>query len=149
MLKTIYSFILSTIFITFLLIGQTTSTNMLWLLSIDMPVTFTVIFFSLMHDLINMNVGGAIPVIGLVTVGLLIAFILARIILVWVNMQNKYAYALAGGCAIAAIVLLMPLAFYNLDLIAGARSIYGKGFLIISGMLGGYLFGCMIKSREV
>ena len=149
MLKTIYSFILSTIFITFLLIGQTTSTNMLWLLSIDMPVTFTVIFFSLMHDLINMNVGGAIPVIGLVTVGLLIAFILARIILVWVSMQNKYAYALAGGCAIAVIVLLMPLAFYNLDLIAGARSIYGKGFLIISGMLGGYLFGCMIKSREV
>tara|TARA_B100001146_G_C16060578_1_gene381961 strand:+ start:302 stop:751 length:450 start_codon:yes stop_codon:yes gene_type:complete len=149
MLKTIYSFILSTIFITFLLIGQTTSTNMLWLLSIDMPVTFTVIFFSLMHDLINMNVGGAIPVIGLVTVGLLIAFILARIILVWVSMQNKYAYALAGGCAIAAIVLLMPLAFYNLDLIAGARSIYGKGFLIISGMLGGHLFGCMIKSREV
>jgi hypothetical protein len=149
MLKTIYSFILSTIFITFLLIGQTTSTNMLWLLSIDMPVTFTVIFLSLMHDLINMNVGGAIPVIGLVTVGLLIAFILARIILVWVSMQNKYAYALAGGCAIAAIVLLMPLAFYNLDLIAGARSIYGKGFLIISGMLGGYLFGCMIKLREV
>jgi len=149
MIKTIYSFFLSTVLVTFLLIGQTTVTNMIWLLSIDMPVTVTIIFSSLIHDLVNMNGGGAIPVIGLVSFGLLIAFILTRIILIWVQMNNRYAYALAGGCAIATIILLMPLAFYNLDLISGARSLLGKVFLILSGMFGGYLFGSMPKSTEV
>ncbi|MDG2061280.1 MAG: hypothetical protein P8J93_05655 [SAR86 cluster bacterium] len=148
MIKIIYSFIITASLITFLLISQTTVSNMLWLLSIDMPVTFSIIFSSLLHDLYNMNGGGAIPVIGLVSLGLFIAFLVSRVILVWVNINHKYAYALAGGCALAAIVLMMPLAFYNLDLIAGARSLYGKIYLIFSGILGGYLFGYLTKSKE-
>jgi uncharacterized RDD family membrane protein YckC len=43
--------------------------------------------------------------------------------------------------AMFAIVGLMPLALYNLDLIAGARSLLGKVYLICSGMIAGYYFG--------
>jgi hypothetical protein len=40
-----------------------------------------------------------------------------------------------------AIVALMPLAFYNLDLIAGARTLSGKAYLVVAGMIAGYYFG--------
>jgi len=40
-----------------------------------------------------------------------------------------------------AIVGLMPLAFYNLELIAGARTFVGKGYLIFTGVIAGYYFG--------
>jgi hypothetical protein len=43
--------------------------------------------------------------------------------------------------AMFAIVGLMPLAFYNLELIAGARTFTGKGYLIFTGVIAGYYFG--------
>jgi hypothetical protein len=84
---------------------------------------------------------GAFPVIGLIFVGLLIAFVTARIISIWSSIKKPILYALAGGSALLAIVVLMPLVFYNLDLIAGARTLTGKVYLICAGILAGYYFG--------
>jgi len=88
-----------------------------------------------------MNSRGAFPAFGLIFVGLLIAFITARIIAIWSSIRKPYLYALAGGAALLAIVALMPLAFYNLDLIAGARTLSGKAYLVVAGMIAGYYFG--------
>ena len=69
-------------------------------------------------------------------------------ILIWVNLSKSYAYALAGAAAILAIVLLMPLAFYNLDVLAGGRSFLGKIILVFFGLISGYYFGNSLEKER-
>ena len=148
MLKNILMFLVTVFITTFLLVSQTTISNLMWLSSLDMPVNASIVVTSIFHDLISMNTQGEIPAVGLVTPGMVIAFIVARIALIWIPIKRRYVYAFAGGAALLMIVLLMPLAFYNLDLIAGARSTLGKLFLVISGILGGYFFGVNLTTKE-
>ena len=141
MIKQIQAFLISLIIATFLVVTHTTATNLIWLQSINMPVDLQLVLSTMATDLVDMNSRGAFPVIGLLFVGLLIAFITARIIAIWSGIKKPYLYALAGGAALLAIVALMPLAFYNLDLIAGARTVAGKVYLVLAGMVAGYYFG--------
>ena len=148
MLKNILMFIVTVFITTFLLVSQTTISNLMWLSSLDMPVNASIVVTSIFHDFISMNTQGEIPAAGLVASGMVIAFIVARITLIWIPIKRRYVYAFAGGAALLMIVLLMPLAFYNLDLLAGARSTLGKLFLVISGVLGGYFFGANLTTKE-
>lgn len=124
---------------------QTSVSNLLWLDSINMPVTLSVIISMLMSDLVGMSAAGAYPIIVVVFAGLLIAFIVAFLLSKWINTGRRVLYALAGGTALFAIVVLMPLAFYNLDLIAGARTLWGKLCLILGGAIAGYYFGAQLS----
>ncbi len=124
---------------------QTSVSNLLWLNSINMPVTVSVIVSMLMSDLVGMSAAGAYPIIVVVFAGLLIAFIVAYLLSKWINTGRRVLYALAGGTALFAIVVLMPLAFYNLDLIAGARTLWGKLCLILGGAIAGYYFGAQLS----
>ena len=141
MIKQIPAFLISLLIATFLLVTQTTATNLIWLNSINMTVDLHIVLSSMATDLVGMNSKGAFPVIGLIFVGLLISFVTARIISIWSSIKKPILYALAGGSALLAIVVLMPLVFYNLDLIAGARTLAGKVYLICAGILAGYYFG--------
>ena len=96
-----------------------------------------------------MKGGGAIPIVALIAVGFLIAYTVAKILLIWINVSKANAYALAGAAAIMAIVLLMPLAFYNLDVLAGGRSILGKTILVFFGLVSGYYFGKSLEKQRV
>ena len=124
---------------------QTSVSNLLWLDSINMPVTLSVIISMLISDLVGMSAAGAYPIIVVVFAGLLIAFIVAFLLSKWINTGRRVLYALAGGTALFAIVVLMPLAFYNLDLIAGARTLWGKLCLILGGAIAGYYFGAQLS----
>ena len=148
MLKKSLYLIISILLATVLVVLQTTLSNLMWLSSVDMPVTIGLILKTFFSDLIGMNSGGAIPLVGLVAVGMLLAYLVAKILLIWINTKKSYAYGLAGAAAILAIVLLMPLAFYNLDLIAGARTALGKTILILCGFLSGYYFGSRLEGKE-
>lgn len=148
MLKKSLYLIISILIATVLVVLQTTLSNLIWLSSIDMPVSIGLVLNTFFADLIGMNLGGAIPLVGLVAAGMLIAYCVTRILLIWIDTRKSYAYALAGAAAILAIVLLMPLAFYNLDLIAGARTTIGKIILILCGLLSGYYFGSKIENKE-
>ena len=148
MLKKSLYLILSILIATALVVLQTTLSNLMWLSSVDMPVTIGLTLNTFFGDLIGMNSGGAIPLVGLVAVGMLLAYLVAKILLIWINTKKSYAYGLAGAAAILAIVLLMPLAFYNLDLIAGARTALGKTILILCGFLSGYYFGSRLEDKE-
>ena len=148
MLKKSLYLIISILLATVLVVLQTTLSNLIWLSSVDMPVTIGLTFNTFFGDLIGMNSGGAIPLVGLVAVGMLLAYLVAKILLIWINTKKSYAYGLAGAAAILAIVLLMPLAFYNLDLIAGARTALGKTILILCGFLSGYYFGSRLEGKE-
>ncbi len=148
MLKKSLYLILSILIATALVVLQTTLSNLMWLSSVDMPVTIGLALKTFVGDLIGMNSSGAIPLVGLVAVGMLLAYAVAKILLIWVDTKKSYAYGLAGAAAILAIVLLMPLAFYNLDLIAGARTALGKTILILCGFLSGYYFGSRLEDKE-
>ena len=148
MLKKSLYLILSILIATALVVLQTTLSNLMWLSSVDMPVTIGLALKTFVGDLIGMNSSGAIPLVGLVAVGMLLAYAGAKILLIWVDTKKSYAYGLAGAAAILAIVLLMPLAFYNLDLIAGARTALGKTILILCGFLSGYYFGSRLEDKE-
>ena len=148
MLKKSLYLIISILLATVLIVLQTSLSNLMWLSSVDMPVTIGLTINTFFGDLIGMNSGGAIPLVGLVAVGMLLAYLVAKILLIWINTKKSYAYGLAGAAAILAIVLLMPLAFYNLDLIAGARTALGKTILILCGFLSGYYFGSRLEGKE-
>ena len=148
MLKKSLYLILSILIATALVVLQTTLSNLMWLSSVDMPVTIGLALKTFVGDLIGMNSSGAIPLVGLVAIGMLLAYTVAKILLIWVDTKKSYAYGLAGAAAILAIVLLMPLAFYNLDLIAGARTALGKTILILCGFLSGYYFGSRLEDKE-
>ena len=147
MLKKSLYLIISILLATVLVVLQTTLSNLMWLSSVNMPVTIGLILKTFFSDLIGMNSGGAIPLVGLVAVGMLLAYLVTKILLIWINTKKSYAYGLAGAAAILAIVLLMPLAFYNLDLIAGARTALGKSILILCGFLSGYYFGSRLEEK--
>ena len=148
MLKKSLYLIISILLATVLVVLQTTLSNLMWLSSVDMPVTIGLTLNTFFGDLIGMNSDGAIPLVGLVAVGMLLAYLVAKILLIWINTKKSYAYGLAGAAAILAIVVLMPLAFYNLDLIAGARTALGKTILILCGFLSGYYFGSRLEGKE-
>ena len=139
----------SIIIATCLVILQETMSNMFWLISVDMPVSLGIFMTTYFNNLFAMNLSGAIPLVALVAIGFLVAYLVTKIILRWVNISKSYAYALAGAVAILAIVLLMPLAFYNLDILAGGRSILGKSILTVFGLLSGYYFGKSLEKQEV
>ena len=122
---------------------------MFWLISVDMPVSLGIFMTTYFNNLFAMNLSGAIPLVALVAIGFLVAYLVTKIILRWVNISKSYAYALAGAVAILAIVLLMPLAFYNLDILAGGRSILGKSILTFFGLISGYYFGKSLEKQEI
>ena len=141
--------LLSIIIATCLVILQETMNNIFWLISVDMPVSLGIFMTTYFNNLFAMNLSGAIPLVALVAIGFLVAYLVTKIILRWVNISKSYAYALAGAVALLAIVLLMPLAFYNLDILAGGRSILGKSILTFFGLISGYYFGKSLEKQEI
>jgi hypothetical protein len=137
-IKQIPAFLRSLAIATFLWVTHTTATNLIWLHSINMPVDSYLVLSTMATDLIGMNSRGAFPTVALIFIGLLLAFITARFISTRTAIKKTTLYAMAGGTALFAIVALMPSAFYNLDLIAGARTITGRVYLVLAGALAGY-----------
>ncbi|GIS75342.1 MAG: hypothetical protein CM1200mP12_10610 [Gammaproteobacteria bacterium] len=141
---------LAILLVSFLVGAQTTVFNLIWLSSVDMPVTFGVLISSIYHDFVLMTLTPAPPaplplLPTIISLGLFIAFGVTWIILKWTGIEKKYAYGIAGAMALVFIVYLMPLLFFGVDMLAGARSTIGKISLIICGYLGGHFFGSRLS----
>ena len=141
---------LTILLVSFLVGAQTTVFNLIWLSSVDMPVTFGVLISSIYHDFVLMTLTPAPPaplplLPTIISLGLFIAFGVTWIILKWTGIEKKYAYGIAGAMALVFIVYLMPLLFFGVDMLAGARSTIGKISLIICGYLGGHFFGSRLS----
>ena len=147
MIKSSFYLFFCILIATSLVILQETMSNLVWLISVNMPVTFGVFIATYFDNLFMMNGGGEVPLVALVAIGMSFAFFVAKILLIWVKISKSVAYGLAGSAAILAIVLLMPLAFYNLDILAGGRSITGKTILSLYGFVSGYFFGASLGSK--
>ena len=141
---------LAILLVSFLVGAQTTVFNLIWLSSVDMPVTVGVLISRISHDFVLMTLTPAPPaplplLPTIISLGLFIAFGVTWIILKWTGIEKKYAYGIAGAMALVFIVYLMPLLFFGVDMLAGARSTIGKISLIICGYLGGHFFGSRLS----
>lgn len=90
---------------------------------------------------------GLLPTLGPILLGaLLIAFLIAGLAKRRAGFLAPVAYPLAGWAAVALALFAMKLAF-GFSPLAGART--GLGFLIMSlgGLVGGSVFGWMIRRR--
>tara|TARA_B100000767_G_scaffold68439_1_gene65017 strand:+ start:305 stop:775 length:471 start_codon:yes stop_codon:yes gene_type:complete len=132
---------LSLLILTSFYTAQTSATNLYWLASIGMPVDSAVVSATLLADWLGMNIHGEVPLSGLLGVALLLAFSATRVVTIWWVVESRYIYALAGAVGSAVLVICMPLALSDMELIAGARSLIGKFYLIAAGGVAGYFFG--------
>ena len=155
-IKKVGFLLLSILLVSFLVGAQTTVSNLIWLTSIDMPVTFGVLIASIYHDFILMTLTSSPPPLPplpllpvLISIGLVISFGVTWIVLRWIKTEKKYAYGLAGAVALAFIFYLMPLLFFGVDMLAGARTLTGKIILVICGYLGGHFFGSRVSKGDV
>tara|TARA_B100000809_G_scaffold213419_1_gene217746 strand:- start:384 stop:860 length:477 start_codon:yes stop_codon:yes gene_type:complete len=158
MIKKVLFFLLSILLTSFLVGAQTTIVNLLWLSSVEMPVTLMVFFSSLFQDFFMLSL---YPVVGmlpisippllptLIFLGFLISFTVAWLALKWVKIEKKYAYGIAGAVALFFIVYLMPVVFFGVDMLAGARTPLGKVSLIICGYVGGHFMGSKLNKTEL
>ena len=158
MLKKILFFLLSILLTSFLVGAQTTVVNLMWLSSVEMPVTLMVFISSLFQDFFMLSL---YPVVGmlpisippllptLIFLGFLISFTVAWLALKWVKIEKKYAYGIAGAVALFLIVYLMPVVFFGVDMLAGARTPLGKVSLIICGYVGGHFMGSKLNKTEL
>ena len=147
--------LLSILLVSFLVGAQTTVSNLIWLLSVDMPVTFTVLISSVYHDFVLMTLTSAPPPLPplpflpvIIAIGFVVSFGVTWIILRWIKIQKKYAYGIAAATTLVFIVYLMPLLFFGVDMLAGARTLTGKIILVICGYLGGHFFGSRLSKEE-
>ena len=144
MLIRIKAFLISVSIAMGLVAIHTSVTNLLWLSSIDMPISFGIIISTIASDIIGMSFQGEVPVIALILIGLLIAFCTAGLLFKRAMLSKPKLYALAGGTALLATVMLLSLALGSMDLIAGARTSLGRCIIILAGILAGYYFGVQL-----
>ncbi len=158
MIKKILFFLLSILLTSFLVGAQTTILNLMWLSSLEMPVTLMVYISSIFKDFYMLSLS---PVVGmlpisippllptLIFLGFLISFSVTWLALKWVKIEKKYAYGIAGAVALFFIVYLMPVVFFGVDMLAGARTPLGKLSLIICGYVGGHFMGSKLNKIEL
>lgn len=90
---------------------------------------------------------GLLPTLGPILLGaLLVAFLIAGFLKPRAGLIAPFAYPLAGWAAVALALFAMKLAF-GFSPLAGART--GLGFLVMSlgGLVGGTVFGWMIRRK--
>ena len=144
MLTRIKAFLISVSIAMGLVAIHTSVTNLLWLSSIDMPISLGIIISTIVSDIIGMSFQGEVPVIALILIGLLIAFCTAGLLFKRAVISKPKLYALAGGTALLATIMLLSLALGSMDLIAGARTSLGRCIIILAGILAGYYFGVQL-----
>ena len=118
--------------------------NLIWLASVDMPVT---IFSSLEVILFDFQrLGIALYVV--VIVGFSIAFSVAGLISRFSQFGGKYLYSIAGAFAIGMALFLMVELLFQTELLGGNRTILGKSLHLVAGFLGGYFYFYLISKEK-
>ncbi len=140
-MRTFFDLLISCLVVTVLVVLVNTSSNLIWLSSMDMPINISLIFQSFFQDLIGMNLRSQIPLYFLICIPLITSLVVIKILVNKALEPKILYYSLAGSVAILGLVMLLPYAFDNVEPIAGSRTYLGKIFMTLSGLVGGYYFG--------
>ncbi len=102
-------------------------------------------FSMTLYDMINMGPLYAI----FITIGLLIAFLVAGLIYRTINKKRHLIYTLAGAACFIVMLYLMKAVFFGVPIIGGARSILGLAFQALAGAIAGYIFAKLTAPKPI
>ena len=137
--------VLSAALFTVMLITPISSvSNLIWLSSVDMPVSISSSLEVLLFDFQRLG----IALYGVVILGFAIAFSVAGLISRFTNLGGKYLYAVAGSVAIAFAVFLMVELLFKTELLGGHRTFIGKSLHWLAGFFGGYFYYCLFQRKK-
>ena len=119
----------------------TSISNLLWLISADMPITLWTWISVIFQDFFNLG----IPLLFVIVIGFSIAFAVARLLIILFKLPPKFIYGLAAATAIGTALFLMVELIYKTHPIAGNRTLIGSLFHILGGYIGGLVFYKMIN----
>jgi len=119
----------------------TSISNLIWLSSVEMPVT---IFSSLEVILFDFQRLG-IALFAVFSIAFAIAFTVSGLISKYTNYGGKKLYALAGAAAIGVSLILMVELLFQTQLLGGNRTFIGKILHWIAGFFGGIFFYNLIS----
>ena len=122
----------------------TSVSNFLWLQSMSMPLDLTTAVMILVKDIFRF--GAVLSVI--LIVGYLLAFIVASIVRIWLPAHRWLAYGLAAVVAMLAVLILLVETTFQVQFIAGNRTLIGTFAHLVAAFAGGVLFARLIRKRR-
>ena len=135
--------VLSAALFTVLLVTPISSiSNIIWLSSIDMPISLLSALEVLLFDFQRLG----IALFAVFTIAFSIAFTVAGLVSKFTNFGGRNLYAMAGAVAIGVALILMVELLFQTQLLGGNRSFIGKILHWVAGFFGGYFFYNLISS---
>ena len=135
--------VLSAALLTVLLVTPISSiSNIIWLSSIDMPISLLSALEVLLFDFQRLG----IALFAVFTIAFSIAFTVAGLVSKFTNFGDRNLYAIAGAVAIGVALILMVELLFQTQLLGGNRSFIGKILHWVAGFFGGYFFYNLISS---
>jgi len=135
--------VLSAALFTVLLVTPISSiSNIIWLSSIDMPISLLSALEVLLFDFQRLG----IALFVVFTIAFSIAFTVAGLVSKFTNFGGRNLYAIAGAVAIGVALILMVELLFQTQLLGGNRSFIGKILHWVAGFFGGYFFYNLISS---
>ena len=135
--------VLSAALFTVLLVTPISSiSNIIWLSSVDMPISLLSALEVLLFDFQRLG----IALFAVFTIAFSIAFTVAGLVSKFTNFGGRNLYAVAGAVAIGVALILMVELLFQTQLLGGNRSFIGKILHWVAGFFGGYFFYNLISS---
>ena len=140
MVKTFFDLLLAALVVTILVVVVSTSSNLLWLNSMNMPIDFNLVTSTFLQDVVGMNFNSQIPLYLLISIPLILFLFCTKLMFRKIWIDWTLPYVLAGGMSMLFLMIFLPLALDNLEPISGSRTNIGKLCMTICGCLGGYIY---------
>ena len=118
--------------------------NLTWLASVDMPVGIISSIEVILFDFQSLG----IVLLGVVSIGFTVTFVVAGLISRYSSLGGKYLYAVAGSVAIGMALILMVELLFQTQLLGGNRTLIGKVLHWGAGFLGGYFYFKLISEEK-
>lgn len=135
--------VLSAALFTVLLVTPISSiSNIIWLSSVDMPISLLSALEVLLFDFQRLG----IALFAVFTIAFSIAFTVAGLVSKFTNFGGRNLYAMAGAVAIGVALILMVELLFQTQLLGGNRSFIGKILHWVAGFFGGYFFYNLVSS---
>ena len=135
--------VLSAALFTVLLVTPISSiSNIIWLSSVDMPISLLSALEVLLFDFQRLG----IALFAVFAIAFSIAFTVAGLVSKFTNFGGRNLYAMAGAVAIGVALILMVELLFQTQLLGGNRSFIGKILHWVAGFFGGYFFYNLISS---
>lgn len=136
--KLLICFIISLFFVCVMVVIQDTITSLLWLSNNGFDITYMVLLQSITHNIVGSSL---LYVILFIT--LLLAFIIAASLRLFIQVNGYISYPIAGFVSLYAMIQITLIVFDKLYVITSVRNTLGLFIFCLIGMLGGFIFNTL------